>query len=367
VILVPRSIFAQSFAERAASAYLETDKNFDIDCYYNRNKLPKYITPVSTTRKSSDSISREFFIETPERNISMHFSLLRLEKSFQYNVLLDGKHVSRGQLGKREFYIAPVKDTAFANEFETSKIYCEVNFAYAYPFTLTDGNYHFSVHPHKTYDWQSRLKTPIETYLNNPEYKSIILLETGNYRGNLVNIHSFLDGIDYKLPRTSVDSELENVPVDVPLIVSPAGNNRFDFKAEKELNVTFSGGNHNYCIWNATRHVIEGLMFSKSEAKVHFNYDTSAIVAQIRGVEGLRLNFPRRDVNKSNLLKDLLKNGDQKTYHQAYLNYFSNYLANRFSGMYKTYTIHYKAEGYNTTVIKNGTGSRHLEITLNYL
>lgn len=364
---LPHALSAQTFSERAAAAYLETDKNFDIDCYYNRNKQFKIITPAGKTKKTSDSISRDFVVETSDRQIPMHFSLVRNQKTFQYNVLLNEKHLSVGTLAKREFYITPLKDQAFAEEFETSRIYCEVNFAYAYPYLLTDGDYHFSVHPHKTYDWQSRLKTPVESYLNNPDYKSIILLETGNYRGNLVNIHSFLDGIASKLPHTEVDSDLENVPADVPLIVSPAGNNRFDFKVEKEINVTFSGGNHNYCIWNATRHVIEGLMFSKSEAKVNFYYDTSAIVAQIRGVEGMRLNFPRRDVNRSNLLKDLFKTGDHKQYHQAYLNYFSNYIAERFAGMYKTYTIHYKAEGYSTTVVRQGNGTRHLEVTLNYL
>lgn len=366
--LIPGVVFAQTFHERAAALYLETDKNFDLDCHYSFNSKFKLITPVSETTKGANSISRDFIIENTERSVPMNFMVKRVERDIYYSIQFDGKYLSTGKLGKRDFFIAPSNDKTFNAEFETTSIYCSVNFAYAYPYELRDGNYHFSVHPHKTYDWQSRLKAPIEAYLNNPDYKSIILLETGNYRGNLVNIHHFLDGVDYKLPATSVDSALENVPTETDLIVSPAGNNRFDFKVQNEINITFSGGNHNYCIWNATRHVIESLMLSKSEARIQFNYDTKAIVAQIRGVEGLRLNFPRRDVNRSNLLSDLLKNNDNvKQYHDNYISYFSGYLARRFKGQYKTYTIHYKAEGYSRTVVLEGNGSRQLEVVMNYL
>lgn len=362
--LIPSIAFA-SFKERAAEAYLKTDRNFDIDCYYSYNKSFKLITPVSETQKDSQSISRDFVIETPQSTVPLHFALNRVENSFNYSVLIDNKHLSSGKLGKREFYIAPIKDIKFAGEFETSKIFCKVNFAYAYPFTLEDGNYHFSVHPHKTYDWQSLLKDKIEVYLNDPDFNSIILLETGNYRGNLVNIHHFLDGVDYKLPFTDVDSDLEAVPENVPLIVSPAGNSRYDFQVKKELNITFTGGNHNYCIWNATRHVIHSLMESKSEAKINFLYDTNAIVAQVRGIDG-GLNFPRRNVNRSNLLKDLLSSSESRDYHMSYLRYFSGFLARQFAGMYKTYTIHYHAEGFQTTVTLQGTGLRDLEVSLTY-
>lgn len=368
--LLPFTVFAQSFAESVTQTYLQTDKNFDIECAYSYNKTLKLITPLGETLKGPTHLSREFIIEGNERRLPMSFTLTRNNRGFEYSVLINQEHKSSGKLTRRDFYIAPIKDQAFATEFETAKIRCKINFAYAYPQVLDDGNYHFSVHPHKTYDWQSRLKETIENYLNDANFSSIIFLETGNHRGELVNINHFLDGINYSLPPNKVDSDLVQVPYNTSLVVSPAGNNRFEIKAERELNVTFTGGNHNYCIWNVTRHVIEDMMNSKSEAKVNFYYDTKAIVAQPRGIEGegLEINFNRRDVNRSNLLKDLLKEKEiQARYHASYLEYFRDFIGRQFSGMYKTYKLNYKAEGFETTVILEGQGSRNLEVNFTYL
>lgn len=370
IALVSFNLYAQDFAERVAEAYLKTDKNFDIDCSYSYNKTLKLIKPAGETLKGPDHLRREFIIEGNGRRLPLSFSLTKNNRGFTYNVVINQEHQSSGKLSRRDFYIAPIKDQAFATEFETSRIRCKINFAYAYPEVLRDGNYHFSVHPHKTYDWQSRLKPTIENYLNDSRFSSIIFLETGNYRGELVNINHFLDGINYSLPPNKVDSDLVHVPNETSLVVSPAGNNRFEIKAERELNITFTGGNHNYCIWNVSRHVIEDLMNSNSEAKVNFYYDTRAIVAQPRGIEGegLEINFNRRDVNRSNLLKDLLnRNEIQARYHASYLEYFRDFIGKQFSGMYKTYKLNYKAEGFETTVILEGQGIRNLEVNFTYL
>lgn len=356
--------------ERVTKAYNQTDKNFDIDCYYSYNKSLKLITPVTKTNKGVNKLSREFLIEGNSRLIPMNFTLSRMGRDFEYEVKINQEHISKGKLKYRDFYIAPIKDQSFAEEFETNKIFCSVNFAYAHPFVLNDGNYHISVHPHRIYDWQKRLKGEVETYLADSRFKSLIMLDTGNGRGNLVNIHNFFDGIDYKLPVNRFDSDLENVPLEVPLVVSPAGNSRFEIKASNEINITFTGGNHNYCIWNVTRHVIQNLLNSNSEAKVNFYYDTKAIVAQSRGIEGegLDINFNRKDVNRSNLLKDLLSTKEIQThYHSYYLKYFKDFIGRQFKGMFKTYKINYKAEGFETVVIIEGNGTRNIEVNLIYL
>lgn len=367
--VTPFTVFAKSFEERVTEAYLQTDRNFDLDCFYSYNKSLKLIRTAGQTIKGPNSISRDFMIEGQGNQIPMNFTLSKSSRGFDYRVVINKEHISAGKLATRGFYIAPLKDQNFAAEYETSKIFCKVNFAYAYPYELRDGNYHFSVHPHKTYDWQSRLKDKVEGYLNDSSFQSVIFLETGNQRGEKVNIQQFLDGVDPKLPPNKVDSDLVNVPQDVALVVSPAGNNRFDIKARHEINITFTGGNHNYCIWNVTRHVIENLMNSDSNARVNFHYDTSSIVAQPRGIEGegLEINFNRKDVNRSNLLKDLLGRKEiQARYHASYLEYFRDFIGKQFSGMYKTYKIFYKAEGFETTVILEGQGVRDIEVNLLY-
>jgi hypothetical protein len=183
----------------------------------------------------------------------------------------------------------------------------------------------------------------------------------------MVSISDFFAGKEPKLPETNLPSTLENVPLSIPMIVSPAGNSRYDIKAEKEINVIYTGGNHNYCIWNSARHILENLLNSRSNAKVNFRYDMSAIVAQVRGVERTGINFPRASVKKSNLLKDLLADKSvQATYHKNYMYYFADWLADEYQGMFRTYTVDYEAEGFKKTVTFKGQGTRDLYITFRY-
>jgi len=358
---------AGDFSSLMKENYLLTDKNFDIDCRYAFNKTFKLLTPISETVKGNTYIQRDFKVETESKTINMSFVLNSVSGKNSYTIVFDQKYRSESKLTKREFYISPVNDVNFAREFETSQIVCGVNFAYAYPFTLNDGEYHINVHPHKIYDWQSLLKTQIENYLSNDRYRSLILLETGNYRGNLVNIQDFLNNIDYRLPQVNYASDLDQIP-EMPLIVSPAGHNRYFFQASNELTITFTGGNHNYCIWNNTREVLESFMRSKSNAKVTIYYDSYSIIAQAKGIEGFRFNFPRREINQSNLLKNLLANSKTAlNYHSNYHRYFKDSFFREFMGMFKSIRLSYQAVGFNQTNIIQGQGNRKLEISLIYL
>ena len=361
--------YAQDITTRFNEAYQKTDKNFDIDCRYSFNQSFKLMTPLSETIKGKDFIKREFLIESETKTSKMVFNLQKNDKNFEYTLLFDGKHLSRGNLSRRDFYIPPVNNPQFAAEFETSRIYCFVNFAYSAPHEIGDGDYHINVHPHKSYDWQSLLKIPVERCLNDSNYQSLILIETGNYRGNLVNINDVLNGIDYKLPRSDYGgTDLENVPSEVPVIVAPAGHTRYNLKAQTELNVTFTGGNHNYCIWNNTRFVLESLMRSRSEAKINIYYDTKSLVAQVKGMERVGINFPKKDINQSNLLYSLLKNQKSRdNYHLNYNYYFKQFFFKEFIGMFKTVKFSYEAEGFKKEEIISGNGTRELEIKFIYL
>ena len=354
-----------TFIERAKKKYLEVDKNYSLDCLYGTNSKFQIIYPTNDTKKTATTLERSFNIETDKKVIPMKFVLRRDGRNYQYEVTFNNKATSVGALKLREFQLNPIADAALANEIDLPRLNCQVNLAYEHPYYLTDGNYHFNVHPHLRYDWMRKLQGPTEAYLNNPRYESLILLETTNYRGNSVNLNDFFDGVDYRLKQTEMDLVLSNVPEDVPLVVSPAGNSEYIFDVDKELNIVFTGGNHNYCIWNATRHVILGLLRSKSNAVINFRYDSAAIVAQRKGVEGLGLDFPKSDHSRSNLLKDLLQNKSIiDRYHRNWLWYFQNTLGTRYVGQYKTYTINYKAPGWEKTVTMNGSGSRDLVVNI---
>ncbi len=364
---LPTYVWAQDFSTRISEAYHQADRNFDLDCYYNQNKSWKLITPTSSTLKGNNTLSRSFDVDNGARTVRMDFSVKLAAGIPMFEAVFDSRHISSGRVKVRDILLPYIVDRGFQDEFETNRVICSVNFAYAEPFPMGDGNYHINVHPHTLYDWQNKLKLPVENYLNDYSFMSLILLETGNVRGNLVSIPDFFAGIPPRLPETNLPSTLENVPLSVPLIVSPAGNSRYDIKAETEINVTLTGGNHNYCIWNTTRHVIEGLMNSRSEAVVNFRYDMNATVAQVRGVEGMSLNFSRGSVGRSNLLKDLLSDKTiQGSYHANYLSYFSGYIAREYAGMYKSYTLDYQAPGFSKVITIPGNGKRDLKVTFRY-
>lgn len=364
------SVLAQSelnsFQERARLAYLQADKNYSLDCNYGTNASFQIINPVSTTKKTSTTLERSFVIETTKRKIPLDFVLRRTGRKYDYEILIDKKYLSSGNLKYREFQPSPISNQVVSAEIDLPRLLCHVNLAAAHPYPLTDGHYHINVHPHSRYDFMRKLKTITEKYLRDPRFESLILLETTNGRGNSVRLDDFFDGVDYRLKQTEMDIILSDVAEDIPLVVSPAGNSEYIFNVDKELNVTYTGGNHNYCIWNSTRHIILGLLRSKSSAVINFNYDSSAIVAQRKGVEGLGLDFPKGDHARSNLLKDLLENkAIVDRYHRNWLWYFQNTLGKRYAGLYKSYTINYQAVGWQKTVVMNGTGSRDLIVNIN--
>lgn len=367
VLILSFEARSSDFHSRVMEAYLRTDNNFDLDCYYSRNKSWKLITPLNETVRSDDLIQRHFSIESADGTIPMVFSVKREKKKIAYEIILNQVHVLKNLVSKRDFYLGSLKDKNFENRFETTKIFCSINFAYALPFNLKDGDYHFSVHPQINYDWQNRLTSGIESYLNDEAYQSVIFLETGNGRGNLVNIHNFFDNKAPTLPVYDFGSKLVNVPESIPLIVSPAGNSRFRIQDSKEINIKFTGGNHNYCVWNVARHVLEDLMQSKSNPRINFIYPMNLLVAQVRGVEGMRIDFPKSDINRSNLLKDLLVTPEsQKRYHEGYIQYFIQYLAEEYKAMYRSYTVLYTAPGYNKEIVLKGQGDRDLIIEFRY-
>jgi hypothetical protein len=358
------SAHASEFMARVEATYQQTDRNYDLDCRYSLNESYKLIRPIGQTRRDSSSLSRDYVIESDRGSVPMSFKVF---KNGSYEVLLDRTHLSKGYVKDREFFIAPIQDRNFAETFDTKQIHCSVNFAYALPYELKDGDYHISVHPQKLYDWQSRLTMGIEELLRETKFKSIIFLESTNFRGEYVELKDFFEGREARLQAYDFDTELSQVPASTDLVVSPAGNSRFDVKAKNQINITLTGGNHNYCIWNVTRHLLQDFFNSSSEARLTVRYKLGLIIAQPKGMEQTGLNFPNREINQSNLLRDLLSTPSrQASYHGTFIQFFTGYLAREYDGMFKTYTLKYSAPGYNQEVVVNGTGTRNLKVDFIY-
>ncbi|HXH32721.1 MAG TPA: hypothetical protein VNJ01_18120 [Bacteriovoracaceae bacterium] len=367
LLVLPQYVCAQDFLDRVRRTYLETDGNFDLECQYSRNQTFKVIRASTATVRAKGSMSREFVIETTARRVPLKLTLTNSNGAVDYQISINGAQPQTGRVTDREIKLAPLRDTSLSRDLEVEAITCQIHLASAHPYPLKKGKYHFSVHPHTIYDNQARLKNKIEKYLNDPSYRSVIFLDTDNFRGNLVDLGEFLGGQVPQLPQNDLESDLAQVPAHIPLVVSPAGNNRFTFDGDGAVEIIFSGGNHNYCIWNNTRQVLMSLLNSNSKARVTFRFDLNSIVAQKSGMEELDLSFESKAIDSSNLLKDLLANrAIQERYHFSWLVYFRNLLAQEYAGMYQTFSIKYSAPGYQESFLIEGTGHRKIEVEFQY-
>ena len=95
------SSYAQDFAARMNETYLETDRNYDLDCYYSYNKEWKLVTPRTTTVKGADTLSRSFYVDNGVRRISFDFAVKIQDGKIVYEAALDGKHQISGTCSGR--------------------------------------------------------------------------------------------------------------------------------------------------------------------------------------------------------------------------------------------------------------------------
>lgn len=371
--------FSQTQEQRIAQAYYLTDSNFDIDCYAFKPSKNIQVYAKNKTRFTLNKLERDFSVHNNGSSTDILVSLSQhIEQEAQYTIKLENGEEYSGEIEsnfKKGFYLNPSQTTT-VKTFELDKLYCKINFAESKKIEITDSKnkYHINVHPHSNYDIYSETIASTQKVYEDKSFQSILLLEEKiNGKGNLVDLSIFLDtGIIPNLPLNNFSTDIK-VPSDSLITVSAAGHNRYNFINNNELvEITYTGGNHNYCIWNNTRNLITSLFRSESTVQLVINYYTDSIVAQRSGIiKGL--SFKRKAMKKTRLLRNIFNN-DLKT-AVKYINNYSNYFENSFiksSG----FNAHYKTLTINTSSIKpaisrsivlKGSGSRDLVINLNYL
>lgn len=375
VILSTQAVFGQSQHERILDSYIENDKRYELECYYFNPSDEKLISPLDTTSRTLGKLSRSFQAISKNQTFNFDFKVTTsINKEANYEVKFNNGLLVSGVIksnSKKSFYLATKridkKYKSFANKHELYKLFCQVNFAVEEITAIRDinTNLHINVHPHDKYDPKYLTIAGATAYFNDANYRSLVLLEEGNKKGNLVDLSNFLQMKKYSLVKNYYPESIK-IPFSVELKVSPAGHNRYDFKTDKEVTITFTGGNHNYCMWNNTRNILTGLLRSESKSSLVIIYEMKSIVVQKYGLVGL--NFSSRVLSKNNLLADVFKadRGEAIEYTSKYYNYFSNAFINRFKGAFKEFKlIQLSPYGNKTRVIK-GTGKRKLQVLLNY-
>lgn len=377
---LPFLLFSQSFnRDRTIKTFEDSFKNRELRCVYFQPEKNIMITPVDETSFIKNSLSRNFKIETVSDSIDLSVEIFN-NPDPMYKVVVDNNIVYEGILDQVLFtrllefnyggfflsYLNQVSgNIQTLKNINLSKIKCNLDVAKTPPLVL-EGSHHISVHPHSNYDYLSLLGDPIASYLES--MRSYVLIESRERLAKDIDYKKFLEtgvySTNYPIYRTAVD-----IPDNALTAISPVGYNDFIFEGD-EVEIFYTGGNHNYCIFNNTRNVLWALLYSKKEIKLKINYDSSAVVVQRRGIlDNKSLHFKKKHVKGSNILKDVfLKNPNLfNKYHNGYSNYFEYGFLSYFKGLYKKLIYTYNADGFTREKVLDGNGERTLEITLNYL
>lgn len=373
------SSFANEQDSRIENAYRQNDKTFDIDCYYFNSKTELLLLPQSKTKFENNRLTRNYKLLTSKNELKVNIEIAPSQTvEGQYRVEFENGHTYLGEIKKnfeKGFYLKSDSSQEFDRSFEISQFYCKVNFAYAQPVVLNEKNnkIHLNVHPHDNYDFYGETLSTAQVLLDDKEYKSYVLLEEKvNGKGNFVDLSNFLrDGEITDLGFNAFYTQLK-IPSSSELVIAPAGYNRFEFEGNTEIDITYTGGYHNYCIWNSTRSVITGLFRSNSSSKLNITYLLDGVVAYRKGIIP-GLSFKRGAMQNTRLLRNIIKNDlvGSTAYFKNYFDYFTGTFIDNssfggFEGMFKTLKVNYNSPGFTGSKTLLGSGNRNLEINFNY-
>lgn len=269
---------------------------------------------------------------------------------------------------------------AVSNEYNLNSLTCSLEIAYEDNYVIKNKDLHIAMHPYTLYDLDGESTVAIVKNLQDTTKEQLILLDdVPNIRkGQTLNINEFLLSGAPDLPIKPLAPSLSQVwqqmpfdiPEEIPMRVAPAGHLRFTL-TKSEHEITYTGGNHNYCIMNSTRRMLNAFFENPGKKKIVFNYVKEGVVVQWRSFKGMsELHIPKKVFNKSNLLARMIENMTDKqrdTYFDGYFNYFTGYFLGIKQYMFKEATVIRRGVGVTKIQKVNGKGSGDITIEFNYI
>jgi len=270
----------------------------------------------------------------------------KLKKNFE--IIFDKKEINSYPIGHI------LKDLAL-------NLLCVAEVSVEKNYSLDATPLHINVHPHANYDQKNLTIDKINEYFDN--FKSLSLLDDYNRKGEGYSLSEFLEDGFAKLNHKYYPDPSFEIPDSSDLLVAPAGHLKYDIESNKTV-IHYTGGNHNYCMWNNIRRVIDGLFASSIGEEVVFIFHTNVIVTQRPGIIS-EISIPRSVYKKSYVLADIFKNmsaEESSAYHDGYVNFFLDDLGKFKNNFYKTLEIVYNGKSY----ILNGKGLKDYRIEFIY-
>ena len=167
-------------------------------------------------------------------------------------------------------------EKAIISEYKLDDMKCKVLIKEDKPLVLNTQKVHINVHPHQGYDPKGYTTEKVNEYFADESIESVVLLDKMR---NKLNVPTFIRDTAKFMNRGYFSTPVVNITEDIPMIISPSGHNMFDIK-NNDLDVIYTGGNLNYCVYNNTTNLVESFLQTSEGGQLNINYDLDAMVAQ---------------------------------------------------------------------------------------
>ena len=270
------------------------------------------------------------------------------------------------------------KQQKVSEKYNLPNLTCSLEIAYEDNYVIENEKLHVAMHPYNLYDLDGESTAGIVKHLEDKSMDQLLLLDdVSNIRkGQMLNINEFLingapnleiktltpvlSGIKYQMPF--------DIPEDIPMRVAPAGHLRFTL-THNNHEITYTGGNHNYCIMTSTRRALNAFFEKPGSESITFNYATEGVVVQYKSYLK-ELKIPKKVFFKSNLLKNVILNmtDEQRAiYFDGHFNWYAGYYLNTKQYMFGTATLIRKGIGPDKVQKVEGKGTGNVTIIFNYI
>lgn len=357
----------QNFHTQMQERYDDVDDNYDLDCLYYNPKEFKLVVPQTQTYFEGTTLKREFTAQTLRTSMNFTFEIKVIDDKPFRQITFENGETQLFEIEDRfdrEFYVRfSETDSNFNSMFEPNTIHCSLNFARDTEYALTSEKTHINVHPHNNYDRFAILRKRENKYMVDASYKSIILLEDYNIKGAYIDLVEFLLTQEVpQLKKSDFPTHLFELQT-ADIVVSPAGVNTYKIEAD-DIDVTYTGGNFNFCMFNNTREILNSYIRSTHEGTIDLTFDMNEIIAQANGAVGMiDLSAIEINVKKTNYLKDILsKPRKAQKYFKKYFKYYKSEYFKNYGAFFRTVTLKMTSKHYTEEFVIEGTGSRDINV-----
>lgn len=365
--------------KRMDQAYAEYYANATINCEYKYFVDVPKIETVFQENQIGKSVSGSFVIDNNRVAIDITSGAINGRVEFSVDNTPFKASLVQSKYGKVNNHILLELDSLnseqkkIAKAINLSQIDCSLDIGQNDHFKVTETKLHINMHPHQNYDLDGESIPGILEEFKRPGQHLVLFDDQIGNKNNFLsmNYNSYLKGERPYLVDSGFQVPAFEIPKNIPMNVSQAGHNKFILtKANHEI--TFSGGNHNFCILNNTRRVLHGFMENPKSQSLTIKYPMNAIVVQTGSwLKGAKVGSYMKYSNMlSNVFGKMRKKRGGKAlrkYLNAYFNYFSFSYMNEKIYYFKTITINQTGiPGFDISKTIQGKGEGHLEVNFVY-